>query len=58
MNDTRAGAGDVNRFRCPICGTPSGDIRQGRELHIEGLEIDARDDEAEAMALTEDEKAT
>lgn len=45
-------------FRCPVCDTPSGDIRQGRELHIEGLEIDARDDEAEAMALTEDEKAT
>lgn len=27
-------------FRCPVCDTPSGDIRQGRELHIEGLEVD------------------
>ncbi|BAH37459.1 MAG TPA: hydrogenase maturation nickel metallochaperone HypA [Gemmatimonas aurantiaca] len=30
----------VNRFRCPVCDTPSGDIRRGRELDITGLEID------------------
>ncbi len=31
----------VQRFRCPRCDTPSGDIRQGRELEIESIEIDA-----------------
>jgi hydrogenase nickel incorporation protein HypA/HybF len=30
----------VQRFRCPHCDTPSGDIRQGRELEIESIEID------------------
>jgi hydrogenase nickel incorporation protein HypA/HybF len=30
----------VQLFACPICGTPSGDIRQGRELEIESIEID------------------
>ena len=30
----------VQRFRCPQCDTPSGDIRQGRELEIESIEID------------------
>ena len=30
----------VQRFRCPLCDTPSGDIRQGRELEIESIEID------------------
>ncbi len=25
---------DIQRFRCPHCGTPSGDIRQGRELEL------------------------
>ncbi len=30
----------VQRFRCPVCDTPSGEIRQGRELEIEALEID------------------
>lgn len=30
----------VQHFRCPRCGTPSGDIRQGRELEIESLEIE------------------
>ncbi len=27
----------VQLFRCPICGTPSADIRQGRDLEIESL---------------------
>ena len=27
----------VQRFRCPVCDTPSGDIRQGRELEIESV---------------------
>jgi hydrogenase nickel incorporation protein HypA/HybF len=30
----------VQRFRCPKCDTPSGDVRQGRELEIESIEID------------------
>ncbi len=30
----------VQSFRCPTCGTPSGDIRQGRELEIESVEIE------------------
>ena len=32
--------GSVQRFRCPRCDTPSGDIRQGRELEIESIEIE------------------
>jgi hydrogenase nickel incorporation protein HypA/HybF len=31
----------VNRFRCPVCDTPSGDIRRGRELELMSLEIDS-----------------
>ncbi len=30
----------IQRFRCPVCNTPSGDIRQGRELDIESVEIE------------------
>jgi hydrogenase nickel incorporation protein HypA/HybF len=30
----------VQRFQCPVCLTPSGDIRQGRELEIESIEIE------------------
>jgi hydrogenase nickel incorporation protein HypA/HybF len=33
----------VQRFRCPKCDTPSGDIRQGRELEIESIEIEMPD---------------
>jgi hydrogenase nickel incorporation protein HypA/HybF len=33
----------VQSFRCPQCNSPSGDIRKGRELEIESLEIE--DDE-------------
>lgn len=31
----------VNHFVCPRCGTAAGEIRQGRELEIASLEIDA-----------------
>lgn len=31
---------DVQRFRCPRCGTPTGDLRQGRELEVASLEIE------------------
>jgi hydrogenase nickel incorporation protein HypA/HybF len=30
----------VQSFRCPRCGELSGEIRQGRELEIESIEID------------------
>lgn len=31
----------VQSFRCPLCDTPTGDIRHGRELRIESLEIES-----------------
>ncbi|HUN85558.1 MAG TPA: hydrogenase maturation nickel metallochaperone HypA [Terracidiphilus sp.] len=30
----------VQSFRCPRCGEPMGDLRQGRELEIESIEIE------------------
>ncbi|HWG19209.1 MAG TPA: hydrogenase maturation nickel metallochaperone HypA [Terracidiphilus sp.] len=33
-------------FRCPNCGAPASDVRQGRELEIEAIEIE----EAEKVA--------
>ena len=30
----------VQSFRCPKCGEPAGDLRQGRELEIESIEIE------------------
>jgi hydrogenase nickel incorporation protein HypA/HybF len=32
--------GGVQSFRCPRCGTPSNELRQGRELEIDSFEID------------------
>ncbi len=29
----------IQRFRCPVCDTPSSDIRQGQELDIESIEV-------------------
>jgi len=34
----------VQSFRCPRCGEPSSDLRQGRELEIESFEIDEIED--------------
>jgi hydrogenase nickel incorporation protein HypA/HybF len=34
---------NVQRFRCPVCDTPSGDIRQGRELEIDFIEIELQE---------------
>lgn len=31
----------VVSFRCPVCGTPSGDIRAGREIELGAIEYDA-----------------
>ncbi len=33
----------VRRFRCPVCNTPSGDIRQGRELDIASVELEFKE---------------
>lgn len=30
----------LQSFRCPRCGEPAGDVRHGRELEIEAIEID------------------
>jgi hydrogenase nickel incorporation protein HypA/HybF len=30
---------DIQRFACPDCGRPTGDIRAGRELDLESLEL-------------------
>jgi hydrogenase nickel incorporation protein HypA/HybF len=30
----------LQSFRCPHCGEPTTDLRQGRELEIESIEID------------------
>lgn len=29
----------IQRFACPTCGTPTADIRQGRELDVESIEV-------------------
>ena len=36
-------------FRCPHCGEPCSDLRQGRELEIEAIEIDEIDEVEEAV---------
>lgn len=38
---------DLTAFRCPECGTPSRDIRQGRELEVESIELDVDENEAD-----------
>lgn len=38
----------IQKFACPACGTPSGDIRRGRELDLESIEI------ADEVAVTGD----
>lgn len=37
----------IQSFRCPTCHTPSADIRQGRELEIESVEIEVNGDNAD-----------
>jgi hydrogenase nickel incorporation protein HypA/HybF len=29
----------IQRFACPVCGAPSADIRAGRELDLESIEL-------------------
>ena len=35
----------VQNFCCPVCGRPSGDLRQGREMDVESIEVDLPEDE-------------
>lgn len=39
---------DLRRFACPVCGRPSGEVRAGRELEIESLDILSAETEAAA----------
>jgi hydrogenase nickel incorporation protein HypA/HybF len=34
----------VQSFRCPRCGEPCSDLRQGRELEIDSIEIEEADE--------------
>ena len=43
----------VQSFRCPKCGEPAADLRQGRELEIEAIEIDEPEP---ATSLVPDQK--
>jgi len=36
----------VQSFRCPRCGEPCSDLRQGRELEIDSIEIDEVEQQA------------
>ena len=36
----------LHSFRCPRCGAPAADLRQGRELEIESIELDDPEPEA------------
>jgi hydrogenase nickel incorporation protein HypA/HybF len=35
---------NIQLFQCPVCGTPTPDIRQGRELELTSIEIVAEED--------------
>jgi hydrogenase nickel incorporation protein HypA/HybF len=35
----------IQSFRCPKCGEPCSDLRQGRELEIDSVEIEDADEE-------------
>jgi hydrogenase nickel incorporation protein HypA/HybF len=37
--DVEVNIPSLQLFQCPICGTPTGDIRQGRELELTYLEV-------------------
>lgn len=36
---------DIRSFRCPTCGTLTGDLRSGRELYVESLEAETQETE-------------
>ena len=37
---------DIQNFRCPHCGVPSGDIRQGQELDLVAIHFSEKDSTA------------
>jgi hydrogenase nickel incorporation protein HypA/HybF len=37
--DRDAKVRDVCRLVCPVCGTPTADVRSGRELEVESIEV-------------------
>ncbi len=41
---------DIQMFICPHCGTPTADLRQGREIEIESIEITTEEDTHEPTA--------
>jgi hydrogenase nickel incorporation protein HypA/HybF len=43
----------IQSFCCPTCGTPSGDVRQGRELEIEAIEVDVPEEFAGVGVMQE-----
>lgn len=46
----------VQSFRCPRCGEPAGDLRQGRELEIESIEIEEPESETAQARVQNQEK--
>ena len=40
----------VQSFRCPRCGEPAADLRQGRELEIEAIDIEEPEPKESAIA--------
>ena len=36
----------LQHFRCPYCGEPANDVRAGRELEVESIEIEEADEAA------------
>jgi hydrogenase nickel incorporation protein HypA/HybF len=34
----------LRSFRCPRCGEPAGDVRHGRELEVEAIEIEQNEE--------------
>ena len=47
----------VQSFHCPRCGAPAADLRQGRELEIESIEIDEPDAVSESAGQPVSESA-
>jgi hydrogenase nickel incorporation protein HypA/HybF len=45
----------VQSFRCQLCGTPTGDVRRGRELQIESFEIELNAEAQNEAPLCEDD---
>jgi hydrogenase nickel incorporation protein HypA/HybF len=47
----------VQSFRCPRCGEIAADLRQGRELEIESIELEDPESPVDGLAMGEPEKA-